>query len=55
MVIVIFVVIRLVTKIYYLELLHASEGTLSNGLSSRDQLVSAAFSAVCTHSSFKEG
>jgi hypothetical protein len=39
-------VIGWVTKIHYLELLRASEGTL---------LVPAAFAVVCSHSSFKEG
>jgi hypothetical protein len=38
-------VIGWVTKIYYLELLHASEGTL----------VPAAFAIASAHSSFKEG
>jgi hypothetical protein len=41
-------VIGWVTKIYYLELLRSSEGTLS-----RWSLV--AFAVVITHSSFKEG
>jgi hypothetical protein len=40
-------VIEWVTKIYYRELLRASEGTLSLG--------PAAFAVVRTHFSFKEG